>query len=288
MKMLSVHSRRRRYDPTRTLTLRNAFVAAIRRRYVKIRKKIRAIVLEEMNSGVGEDWFKYAMERIHKIVDEELAGKWSERYIKESYAVGMRRGRIELRAAGYDIPAMTPEEKVEIRQELVVNVSMAHLRRSEIVAAKTAEYLKDRSAQISSVVSERLSDGMLLGRHPREVARELDGVLYSEMYKNQTFARTEMIRAHHLGTIEEYRTWEAEGVYVQGEFRTAGDDRVCKRCEDYEADADGVRREYTVDEIEPLIPVHQNCRCIALPVSARRREAKTIKEDSDDSNSNEE
>ena len=40
---------------------------------------------------------------------------------------------------------------------------------------------------------------------------------------------------------------------------TAGDDRVCEKCAALEG------RIFTLDEIEFLIPLHPNCRCLALP-----------------------
>ena len=72
-------------------------------------------------------------------------------------------------------------------------------------------------------------------------------------------ARTEVIRAHHIATIQEYRNWAIEGVIVKAEWMTAGDDRVCPKCEALQG------KIFTLDEIELLIPLHPNCRCIALP-----------------------
>jgi SPP1 gp7 family putative phage head morphogenesis protein len=72
-------------------------------------------------------------------------------------------------------------------------------------------------------------------------------------------ARTEIIRAHHIATIQEYRNWGVEGITVKGEWKTAGDDRVCSKCEQLEG------KIFTLDEIEPMIPLHPLCRCIALP-----------------------
>jgi SPP1 gp7 family putative phage head morphogenesis protein len=72
-------------------------------------------------------------------------------------------------------------------------------------------------------------------------------------------ARTELIRAHHLATIQEYRNWELLDIRVKAEWATARDDRVCPKC----AALDG--KVFTLDEIEPMIPLHPNCRCIALP-----------------------
>jgi hypothetical protein len=63
-----------------------------------------------------------------------------------------------------------------------------------------------------------------------------------------------------VATVQEYRNWEAAGVKVKAEWSTAGDDRVCEECEALEG------KEFSLQEIEDMIPYHPNCRCIALPL----------------------
>ena len=57
----------------------------------------------------------------------------------------------------------------------------------------------------------------------------------------------------------EYRAAGVEGVEVLAEHLTAGDDRVCNQC----APLEGKR--YELDEAEYVIPVHPQCRCVAIP-----------------------
>ena len=57
-----------------------------------------------------------------------------------------------------------------------------------------------------------------------------------------------------------------EGVVVQGELQTAGDDRVCSRCAELQGQV------FTLDKIEGMIPVHPQCRCIALPVLKEKKD----------------
>jgi SPP1 gp7 family putative phage head morphogenesis protein len=81
----------------------------------------------------------------------------------------------------------------------------------------------------------------------------------------EILARTEIIRSHHLATIEEYRTWEVEGVYVLAEWATAGDSRVCTVCAPLQGTI------WTLDEIEPMIPRHPQCRCVSIPFVDKTR-----------------
>lgn len=72
-------------------------------------------------------------------------------------------------------------------------------------------------------------------------------------------ARTETIRAHHLGMVQEYKNWGVAGVQVQAEWKTAEDDRVCEECAHMEGQI------FTLKEVEGMIPKHPGCRCITLP-----------------------
>jgi hypothetical protein len=60
--------------------------------------------------------------------------------------------------------------------------------------------------------------------------------------------------------VQEYKNWEVEGVKVKAEWDTAGDGRVCELCRPLDGQV------FTIEEIEPMIPRHPNCRCISLPV----------------------
>ena len=60
----------------------------------------------------------------------------------------------------------------------------------------------------------------------------------------KVLARTEIIRAHHSATMQEYKNWEVEGVKVKAEWQTAGDARVCEECGAMEG------RVFTLEEME--------------------------------------
>ena len=76
----------------------------------------------------------------------------------------------------------------------------------------------------------------------------------------ELLARTEIVRAYHAGVIQEYRAWGVTTVSIDVEWRTAGDDRVCDLCAPLEG------KIFTLDEVEGMIPLHPQCRCVAIPV----------------------
>jgi len=60
-----------------------------------------------------------------------------------------------------------------------------------------------------------------------------------------------------------------EGVRIQAEFVTVGDDRVCPDCLDLASGGP-----YTLKEIEGMIPAHPMCRCIALPLRPGQQQSR--------------
>jgi len=145
---------------------------------------------------------------------------------------------------------------------------------------RTFTDLQGITSQMDTQISRVLAQGLVDGDNPRLLARKIVAVINGEgvgdlairdslgrfipaQRRAQTLARTEVIRAHHQATIQEYQNWQIQGVQVQAEWSTAGDDRVCDQCAGYEGNI------YSLEEVRNMIPVHPNCRCIALPVNVR-------------------
>jgi SPP1 gp7 family putative phage head morphogenesis protein len=73
-------------------------------------------------------------------------------------------------------------------------------------------------------------------------------------------------RASHSAKIKEFRDAEALGIKLLAEWSTAGDDYVCDECAALQG------KIFKLDEIEGRIPLHINCRCVALPVDVTDQE----------------
>jgi SPP1 gp7 family putative phage head morphogenesis protein len=65
--------------------------------------------------------------------------------------------------------------------------------------------------------------------------------------------------------MQEYRSGGITEVVAMAEWETAGDARVCPDCDRLEG------RKFPLDEMEGMIPLHPNCRCVALPVGVGER-----------------
>ena len=204
-----------------------------------------------------------------------IEGAWTNKYIYDSYERGYIRANAEMQKAGYEVPKMSPSE---VRNSLQ---QPFHADRLGVLYTRTYSELKGVTDDMSQKMTRVLTQGMADGDAPRTIAKNMNGLIKGGLdleVKTKTgitrvitaeqrarmIARTEIIRAHHVATIQQYRNWEVEDVRVQAEWNTAGDDRVCSECLDMEGTGDGVKT-YTLDEIEGMIPKHPNCRCIALP-----------------------
>lgn len=298
----------RQYDPTRTLTLRNAFARDARKRFTELRGVIRrAIVDEDVFALQGApatfaemttpgprafdfprtsdkvaafmDWLKAQEEagilEVSKAAQlgEAVEGAWTNKYIESAYQRGIQRARQEMRAKGYPVPSI--EETGGLQAAFNTPV---HLDRVGLLYTRTFSDLKGITDAMDTQVSRVLSQAMAEGKGPREIARLLTrtisgpvgdlgltdtlGRFIPAQRRAVMLARTETIRAHHIGMIQEYRNWTVEGITVKAEWVTAGGNRVCERCLAMEG------RIFKLDEIESLIPLHPQCRCIAIPIEA--------------------
>lgn len=281
-------------DPTRTLSIRNSFIKDLTKRYNLLVKEVnKAIVTNDvfglrntpvvMQSRPRQfaftrdadklkafgDWFDIQQERyilsggrsgIHVI--GRVSSDWTDVYIRSAYQKGIKRARAELKKAGVDVP--TAFGKDAGGEVVAAFNDPIHIDRVQMAYTRTFKGLKTVVNRMDGEVSGRLAQAMVEGRNPHEIASTLSEFIKGKNLNDaRTLARTEIIRAHHSATIAEYRRAGIEGVRVKAEWLTAGDNRVCPDCQDLEGEI------FTLDEIEPKIPLHPNCRCIALPVVKR-------------------
>ena len=161
-----------------------------------------------------------------------------------------------------------------------------HLDRLGVLYTRVFSELKGITAQMDQQISRILAQGLADGDNPRLLARKLVAVINGDgvdqlglrdslgrfipaQRRAEILARTEIIRAHHQAMIQEYMNWGVEGVTILAEWKTAGDHRVCERCEALEGET------FTLEVAMNMIPLHPQCRCLALPY---RKEWETIRE----------
>lgn len=297
----------RESDPTRTLTLRNSFAKAMKRRFTSLAKDIVSAIIIDDCFGLKVDtsfrvfeerispgkkafafstnnakiesfisWLKELQKRrILNIIEmpqlgEAIYERWTDVYLESAYAQGIARATSEMRIAGMDIPSVDKETALGLMKEPI------HADRVGVIYLRTFTELRGITEAMDVQISQILAQGLLEGKGARDLADAIANVLLGGTKGSATniigrfvdarrraemIARTEIIRAHHLGMIQQYRNWGLIDVHVQAEWKTAGDNRVCELCAELEG------KIFTLDEIEYLIPYHTNCRCLALPWS---------------------
>jgi len=201
---------------------------------------------------------------------QPLEEAWTDIYIRQAYEQGVRRGRAELIWAGYTVPP------IESGGLAPMFFGPFHADRVGILYARTFAELKGITSAMDSQISRVLAQGIAEGENPLQLARLLTrtitgpsgdlgitdtlGRYIPARRRANMLARTEIIRAHHMATIQEYRNWEVEDVYVKAEWVTAEDNRVCSICKALEGQV------FTLDVAEKMIPRHPQCRCCTIPV----------------------
>jgi len=209
--------------------------------------------------------------REYQRIGSAVEAAWTNVYIQDSYKRGIMRARYELQKAGYDVPS------IEDTGGIVASMSTPfHVDAMGLLFTRVFTDLKGITSAMDAQISRVLAQGIADGDGARLLARKLVAVINGTgsdklgitdtlgrfipaRRRAEMLARTEIIRAHHIATIREYRNWGLEGIKVLAEWSTAGDDRVCKQCEKLQG------KVFTLDEIEGMIPLHPSCRCIALP-----------------------
>jgi SPP1 gp7 family putative phage head morphogenesis protein len=293
------------YDPTRTTSLRNAFARNMNRRFDELIAVIKesvnvrdcfglkeGVVTFQMSptgarafaflrsSEKVEAFMKWLQEQVDKgiltigqgqQIGLAVEAAWTNMYVADSYKRGIMRARYELKKAGVDLPPLDETYGIDA----VFNTPF-HMDRVGLLFTRVFSDLKGVTDAMDMQISRVLAQGMIDGDGPALLARKMVAIINGDgvdklgltdtlgrfipaQRRAMMIARTETIRAFHQATIQEYRNWAIEGVYVKAEWMTAGDDRVCDECNSLQG------KIFTLDEIEPLIPLHPNCRCIALP-----------------------
>lgn len=212
---------------------------------------------------------------------------WTNMYVKDSYQRGIQKARYEMKKAGYNV--------LDIHQSGGIGAVMGtpfHMDRVGLLYTRTFNDLVAITDAMNSQISRVLSEGMMEGNGPLAIARKLNAVVTGAgdtlaitdtlgrfipaKRRAQMLARTEIIRAHHKATIQEYRNWGVEGVNVEAEWVTAGDSKVCPICEKIAKGGKNKDGVYSLDEVENMLPVHPNCRCSTIPAKVKKEEGKDI------------
>jgi len=296
------------YDPTRTLTLRNAWVRAMDKRFNDLIRVIRKAIVEDDCFGLlpetyaaltspGHNAFDFArtgdkldafmkwlMGEVdkgileiasHQRIGSSVEPAWTNMYVQDSYKRGVMRARTEMKKAGYKV---TPVSDVFGGIDAILGTGF-HIDRIGLLYTRVFSDLKGITSAMDTQISRVLGQGLIDGDHPRILAKKIiaaiDGSGAGELGIKDTLGRwiPAKRRAAMLARTEVVRAHHAANIQKYMNWGVRG---VSVVAEFVTAGDDRVCDEcagyhgnrYTLKEAEFLIPVHPNCRCIVIPVEA--------------------
>lgn len=278
-------------DPTGTAGIRRKFEADLERRFGRIKSLIRQSLLVNDAFGIKKtpvgdgaqpsfvadaqalpnksfafdrpaekidrfmQWLKEAQnESIIEIQGGAGVGKaaWANTYIDSAYIKGVRDAGAKLRKGGATVAESWVEQSF---------MRPIHADRLALAYTRAFNDLQGITDEMDKQISRILAQGLGEGRGPAEIARQIaERVDKIGITRARVLARTEVTSAHAEASLNSYTEAGLEGVEVEAEFTTAGDNAVCEECAALEG------KVYTIAESRGVIPVHPNCRCAWNPV----------------------
>jgi len=184
------------------------------------------------------------------------------RFLMRAIAQAAQRADNELIRAG-----IIPASVVRAGGILTPDAIPASLARTaQILFTRNYAALEGLTADIGREIARELSSGVLAGINPRDMAKTLTGVIEQRgIVRANIIARTEVVNAYAETSLDRYEQWGVQEVTAMVEFSSAGDDRMCSRCDMLNGST------YTTEDARGVIPVHPQCRCTWLPISYSRR-----------------
>ena len=178
---------------------------------------------------------------------------WVEGYLYSAYKKGVRRAQTEINKRAKN------GGRVELMKGAIKRKN--HQDKLEQILGRVYTDLEGIDEAMQAEIRRQIALGLEEGEGTAAIAKRIeDRIEKIGRTRARTLARTEVIRSHHAANIATYREAGIQGVEVQAEFATAGDARVCQECAGLEGQV------YSLATIEGMIPVHPNCRCVALPI----------------------
>lgn len=149
------------------------------------------------------------------------------------------------------------------------------VEKAKLLAGRAFDELQDITSTMSVKMSRVLTDGLVQGKHPSAVARDLAKEVDISRYRAEVIARTEFIRAHAEGQLDSMKKLGVTEVGVMVEWSTAGDDKVCELCEPLEGIV------LTIEEARGMLPRHPMCRCAWIPANVGEEDEDQLRDAED-------
>jgi SPP1 gp7 family putative phage head morphogenesis protein len=275
-----------RVDPTRTQTLRRKFLARIRKQFGLLKGRLIKLVVDEdafgiklRQQGISANVrfaFRTDPEKITAFQDwlrtqfgQLLTGKNEEdlwqAFTEDGYRRGAGRAFDDTKSSAYVRANATDRmDHYEGTRDEFLRSSFARpvaVEKVKLLAGRAFDDLENVTADMATRMSRTLTDGLVTGSSPRDIAKDLSDDLDLSRGRAETIARSEIIRAHAEGQLDAMETLGVTQVGVQAEWLVTDDEKLCDEC----APLEGIVLD--IDEARGMLPRHPNCRCAWMPAN---------------------
>lgn len=224
-----------------------------------------------------EEWLRTLLASILTSYTQEQLWRM---YVEEGFRKGAGRSfddvsvqrRADLYGGGERLPGY------DGTREQFLSTSFNHpvsVDKVKILARRAFGELLNVTTDAATRVRRTLTDGLVQGKSPRDVARDLVKAVGISKERALTVARTEIIRAHAEGQLTALKKLGVEEIGVMVEWSTSGlgttrkgNPSPCPVC----APLKGVVLK--IDEASGLLPRHPNCLCSFTPANVGEDQSK--------------
>lgn len=281
-------------DPSRSVTLRNRYVAEIRRRYAKFQSSLKTLVLDEDAFGLSKKYGRWSLDSEEdqvKLFEQWLresyvnpfaTGDWRDKYIEQMYLKGLSRAYDDVRKGLIDDPDRIAGRNEYLRVIMVGKrppriISNVSPRASSPPAARKniqGEYLSPSLQSLSlrmrselryvalslvQVLERSVHDAHLANWPSATLLREMGRSVGLSLNRAVTVGRTELIRTHAEAQLDGMEALGVTKVSTKAEWKDS--DTACQVCADHE---DIV---LDIEEAHGMVPLHPNCLCVWVPIA---------------------
>jgi SPP1 gp7 family putative phage head morphogenesis protein len=214
--------------------------------------------LEAFKKWLKGEVVKDIISEAHKTDDD-----WWTAYIQKGFEKGAGRTFDDVKKKG-----MIPQEKMpgyEGTKEQFLQSAFARpvsIEKVKLLAGRVYTDLVGVTDVMSTTLARTLTDGLVQGKSPREIARDINkNISQIGQRRAEAIARTEIIRSHAEGQLHAMENLGISHVTAAVEWATAGDAKVCPLCRPLNGLV------LKLSEAKNMIPRHPNCRCAWEPAN---------------------
>lgn len=241
-------------DPSKTIKIRKGIAAQVQRNYREM------LAQAEAKVATWPQDEPVAVARIYElrailgvIAGGHLVSGWYDPYIRASYLRGITTANLDLRAGGYRPDgAAAALEMASHQLALAMQGSKAHA------------ILRDAVNDALAAAQLAMLEGAGQQEKPPGVLARAKAALVAGARQTAVLAATAVVGVvaeAFLNRLVDFGIALVSPV-IEAQFTTAGDARVCARCDGLatndQGNGPGV---YTIAQARGMIPVHPRCRC---------------------------